>query len=294
MTSPRVNPIIKKDLKVISRSMKYSWGLFAYEAVLALIFLIALSMINTINSYGYVAQNTEIYTAYVAFFPVLAISELCIIAIIIPIITASSISGERERKTMDVLLTTTISSRSIILGKITSAVIRVMMFVIASIPLLSVSFIVGGMSWLSLFEFLILACFFAFFAGSIGIFCSSICKKSITSIILSYVIYFGIYGVSFVPMIFAAVYDSDEALFFTFLLQAGNPVMSFVAFFMKVITGESLASTFYYSNYSLFTSKFGQILFSTGGWLTLSIIVQAAIAALFIWGAAMRIKPGKK
>lgn len=294
MTAPKVNPIIKKDLKVISRSMKYSWGLFAYEAVLALIFFIALSMINTITSYGFVAQNTEIYTAYVAFFPVLAISELCIIAIIVPIITASSISGERERKTLDVLLTTTTTSYAIIRGKITSAVIRVMMFVLASIPLLSVSFIVGGTSWAALFGFLALACFFAFFAGSIGIFCSSICKKSITSIILSYVIYFVIYGISFVPMIFAAIAESEGALFFTFLLQAGNPVMTFIAFFMKAISGESLASMFYYRSGSLFAGKIGQILFSTPGWICISIIVQGGIMAFFIWLSAKRLQPGNK
>ena len=294
MTTPKVNPIIKKDLKVISRSMKYSWGLFAYEAVLALIFFIALSMINTITSYGYVPQNTEIYTAYVAFFPVLSITELGIIAIIIPIITASSISGERERKTLDVLLTTTTSSYSIIFGKVTSAVIRVMMFVIASIPLLSVSFIVGSMSWGALFGFLLLACFFAFFAGSIGIFCSSICKKSITSIILSYVIYFGIYGVSFVPMIFAAVANSEGGLFVTFLIQTGNPVMTFVAFFMKVITGESIASMLYYSNNSLVSGALGRIIFSTPGWLTISLIVQSAIMFFFIWLSARRLQPGNK
>ncbi len=47
----RLNPIVKKDLQVAARSMRISWGLFAYEALLALAFLLALSMIQSMNGY---------------------------------------------------------------------------------------------------------------------------------------------------------------------------------------------------------------------------------------------------
>ena len=42
----RWNPIVKKDLQVTARSMRLSWGLFAYEAVLTITFLLALSAIQ--------------------------------------------------------------------------------------------------------------------------------------------------------------------------------------------------------------------------------------------------------
>jgi len=41
----RLNPIVKKDLRVISRSMKIAWGIFAYEVVLAIIFFFAIYII---------------------------------------------------------------------------------------------------------------------------------------------------------------------------------------------------------------------------------------------------------
>ena len=41
----RINPIVKKDLKVISRSMKIAWGVFIYEMVLALVFFFAMYII---------------------------------------------------------------------------------------------------------------------------------------------------------------------------------------------------------------------------------------------------------
>ena len=149
----KLNPIIKKDLRVTSRSMKLAWELFAYVAILGIIFLLMFSMFR---QYANNIDNTELYQEYVAFFPVLAIAQLGMLALSIPIITASSVSGERERGTLDTLLTTTAGLNSIVFGKMMSAVIRVMIFIIASIPLMAISFMVGGLSWRVLFEFLIL------------------------------------------------------------------------------------------------------------------------------------------
>ena len=36
----RLNPIVKKDVKVQSRSMKICFGVFAYELILALVFFL--------------------------------------------------------------------------------------------------------------------------------------------------------------------------------------------------------------------------------------------------------------
>ena len=95
MFNPFTSPIIKKDLKVISRSMKFSWGLFAYEAVLTVVFLMSLSVMNITSSYSMgIRSNVDIYSGYIYFFPIVGVTELIIIALIVPIITASSISGE--------------------------------------------------------------------------------------------------------------------------------------------------------------------------------------------------------
>ena len=59
----KVNPIVKKDLKVISRSMKYSWGLFAYEAVLGVAFIITMLIIGfDYSSFGGgIRNNIDMY-----------------------------------------------------------------------------------------------------------------------------------------------------------------------------------------------------------------------------------------
>ncbi len=235
----RINPIVKKDLQVSSRSMRLAWGLFGYEAILAIAFLLAMLVIQEDSRSLYSSGN--IYNSMVYLFPVIAIAQICIIALITPIITASSISGEKERQTFDVMLTTAMSPLAIVFGKVTSAVIRIMFYVLGSWPIMALSFGVGGLGWSTLLSYLGTVLLLAVFSGSIGIFCSSICRKSITAVILSFVCYFVVYGMTFLPLLLRFIMgynDGGETL----LALLWNPGAFFEEYFMLNMTGESLLS----------------------------------------------------
>lgn len=194
----RWNPIVKKDLQVTARSMRFSWGLFAYEAVLTMTFLLALTMIQQMSGSFYSSSN--VYSSLIYLFPVLSVAQVCIVALIVPIITASSISGEKERQTFDIMLTTCMSPFSIVLGKVMSAVLRILFFVAAGMPIMALAFVVGGLSWSYLFYFVLTIILLALLSGGIGILSSAICRRSITAVILSYAFYFIIYILTFLPM----------------------------------------------------------------------------------------------
>ena len=169
-----------------------------------------------------------------------------------------------------------------------SAVIRVMIFIIASIPLMAISFMVGGLSWMVLFEFLGLSLVYAIFAGSIGVYCSARCKKTITSVMMSFGLYFVVYALSFVPMIIAAIVFSrsygsalENALKTTFTLQLANPVVNFVVFFLTRLTSEDFLE-------EIFDNIF---LGNSNVWMILSVIVQLLLAWFFLKLAANRINP---
>lgn len=233
----KMNPIVKKDLRVAARSMKFSWGLFAYEMVLALIFLLAMSIIRAeVDSYY---NSTNIYHMMVYLFPVLAVAQVCIVALVVPIITASSISGEKERQTFDIMLTTCMSPFSIVLGKVVSAVIRILFFVAASTPVMALAFVAGGLSWANLFYFLLSIILLSVFSGSIGILCSSFSRRSITAVILSFVIYFVIFVMTFLPVLVMAIAGTDSAGE-SLLPLLFNPAVFFEEFFSWIMTGESL------------------------------------------------------
>ena len=198
----RLNPIIKRDVKVQSRSMKICFGVFAYELILALVFFLALYIIEQNNIY----TSKNIYSDLVALYPALGVTQLIVLGVIVPVRTASAISGERERQTFDIMMTTGMTPFSVIWGKVMTAIIQSMLFVAASLPIMALTFVIGGVPWSYLFWFFAIALLASFFAASIGILCSSICKRSVSAVILSYGFYLIFFIGTLLPAIFYGIY----------------------------------------------------------------------------------------
>ena len=288
----QVNPIVKKDLKVLSRSMKIAWAVFAYEAVLGVVFLFALSILTL--SYRYRYGYLQSYSELQFLFPIIGGTEVGIVALIMPIMTASAISGEKERQTFDILLTTPMKTFNIILGKNLSALLRVMVFIVASIPIMAVSFTLGGLNWIYLFIYLIGIMVFAFFAGAIGIFASTFTRKSIVAIIISYVMYSGFYGITYVPLMIAAILDSvtggvasDALLVFSGVALLINPVMFFIELFWVMLNeGEGMVA-------AIFDSFSVNFFINDIVWLIASAIIIIGIAILIMYFSSRIIDPIK-
>lgn len=277
----RLNPIMKKDIKVTARSMKMAWGLMAYEAILAFLFIIALSALDFESSYDY--QN--IYRELISLFPLIGIAQVSIAALSIPIMTASSISGEKERQTFDIMLTTCLSPRAIVFGKIFSSVAEVMLYVIASIPIMALAFVLGGLSWWTLFLFLVVIFVFATLAGSIGVFCSSISRKSIVSIILAFVGYFLVCFLTVLPLIITLFATRGDDVYDSTIFLLLNPIVFLEEFFMLAMTGESLFSGDY--DYGFFTG----LLAHGPLWCILSGVCMLVLSMFFMLLAARNIDP---
>ncbi|MBD5517150.1 MAG: ABC transporter permease [Lachnospiraceae bacterium] len=285
----RWNPIVKKDLQVTARSMRLSWGLFAYEAVLTMIFLLALSIIQQESGSFYSSGNIYGYLIYL--FPTLSIAQVCIVALVTPILTASAISGEKERQTFDIMLTTCMSPFSIVLGKVMSAVLRILFFVAAGMPIMALAFVVGGLSWSYLFYFVLTIILLSVLSGSIGILCSALCRRSITAVILSYAFYFGVYGLTFLPMILKlyqtdAEYIGESALFLLF-----NPIIFYEEFFMQLMSGESIfgeaGSDFTRDEVGFITYHLSQ----GKAWMFLSAACILLLSVLLLLAAAWKVDP---
>lgn len=302
----RLNPIIKRDVRVQSRSMKICWGVFAYELILALVFFIAMMVIREESQYS----TDNIYSTLIWLYPILAVAQLVILALIVPVRTASAISGEKERQTFDIMMTTSMTPFSIVMGKVMTAIIQSMFFVVASMPIMALSFVVGGMSWSYLFWFLAVAVLMSFFAASIGILCSSLCKRSVSAVIMAYGFYLIFFVATALPILLvqyisysASYYNmmtntsggiiySYEENFFLFLLL--NPVMYLAEFFVRIMTGYSLINDV--PSVTGMTQTRGPInLVAVGNrWMIISTILFLAVSFLFLWLAAKRINPIKK
>ena len=282
----RLNPIVKKDLQVTVRSMRMSWGLFGYEAALTVAFLLALL---AIQGSGYL-RSSNIYSSLVYLFPVVAVVQACVVALYVPIITASSISGEKERQTFDIMLTTCMSPFSIVFGKVISAVLRILFYVAASLPIMALSFVVGGLSWSNLFFYLLALILFSVFAGSVGIMASSFCRKSVGAVLLSFGIYFVIFFITFLPLIYGLIMGRNnmgEAL----LPLLVNPIVFFEECFTHMMMGESL---FGMNGGSFTTSQVGLLTYALARgkvWVLVSAGCILFLSFVFMAVAAWKVNP---
>lgn len=195
-----INPVLKKELKTRMRTWKTPIMLSTYIFILSLfIFFI---FIETFSSYryaiGFRLENLKDVYVWVV------IIQLALITFIVPAITSGSISGERERRTFDLLICTKLSSLSIILGKLSASLSQVILLLFVSLPILGILFLFGGFSPGNIFViFMFFLCTSIFF-GSVGIFTSSMFKRSITSTVASYLIILFFLGGTYIIVLMLA------------------------------------------------------------------------------------------
>ena len=119
-----INPVYKKELKTSVRSMKIALTLLAYNGLLALIGLISFYALFESARY-----NGMDHGLILMIYAILVVMEFGLILFVIPAYTSSAISGERERQTLEILLTTSMKPSQIIRGKLFSSISTVLLLV---------------------------------------------------------------------------------------------------------------------------------------------------------------------
>lgn len=112
--------------------------------------------------------------------------QLVLVVFLSPAFTAGAISGERERKTIDLLITTLLPPHSLVLGKLISALAYIILLILAALPIQSLALMFGGIVLSEVIIGTILLLITALVAGSVGIFVSSLMRSSIASTVLTY------------------------------------------------------------------------------------------------------------
>jgi ABC-type transport system involved in multi-copper enzyme maturation permease subunit len=127
-------------------------------------------------------------------FTALLMLETLLVVALAPAFTAGTISLEREKQTLDLLATTPISSLSIVVGKLLSALTYLFILIFASIPMTAVVFVFGGVSPDDVVRGYIVLFATAIGLGSVGLFFSALMKRTQAATIASY------FGVLFVTL----------------------------------------------------------------------------------------------
>jgi ABC-2 type transport system permease protein len=115
----------------------------------------------------------------------LALGMICFIT---PALTAGAISGEHERQTFDLLMATPLHPASILFGKLVASLGYVVLLILAAVPLVSLSFVFGGVATIDMIQSLLLLVGYTLTFGVIGLFFSTLLHRTALATVLSYVV----------------------------------------------------------------------------------------------------------
>jgi ABC-type transport system involved in multi-copper enzyme maturation permease subunit len=180
------NPLIVKELRGRMRG--------ARAFVVLSIYLLLLSCFTSIIYYAFSASSsgpggaTAMADAGKVIFYSVIVIEIFMVSFVTPGFTSGAISGEKERKTFEVLRTTLLPAHKVVSGKFSSALTYMVLLILAAVPLESLAFVLGGVVVAELVLALVILCVAAFFFASVGLFFSSVMRSTLAATILTYVV----------------------------------------------------------------------------------------------------------
>ena len=177
------NPVVLKELRGRMRGNRAFIILTVHLSLMSLFTLLLYwaYTASTGNTYGPSSQ----YAGKVVFAGIVGI-ELFIVCFIAPAFTAGTISGEREKQTYELLRTTLLPARSLVLGKLISALSFIVLLLVAAIPLKSLAFLLGGVAPEEVVISLVLLLATTLASGSVGIFFSTVMRRTLGASVLTY------------------------------------------------------------------------------------------------------------
>ncbi|HTE20137.1 MAG TPA: ABC transporter permease subunit, partial [Armatimonadota bacterium] len=155
------------------------------------------------------------------------IAQAIMVALITPAITSGAVTIEREQRSYELLVTTPLRPADLIRGKLTAAVSFVVLLLTASLPLVSLSFLVGGVSPAEIFFSYVIVALSAYVYGCIGIFWSATLRTTAAATVVTYLTVLSIFVLTLFPGILAQeASNSGVRGASVFPFQSINPVMA--------------------------------------------------------------------
>ena len=139
--APSANPVLQRECLTLLRSRKAYLLLAAYVICSAGVVLAAWPGAAA-RAVGGLTQG-EVARELLSFFH---LAQSLLVAVIMPAILAPSFAGEKERATFDLVLTTPLTGVQLVLGKVLTAYAFLLLLLVASLPVVLLGHVLGGLS----------------------------------------------------------------------------------------------------------------------------------------------------
>lgn len=178
------NPVFLKELRGRMRGSRAFVVLTFYLALLGaftgLMYLAVAESAMTVSGQSNVGEiGRTLFVSIVAI-------EMLLVSFIAPAFTAGAISGEREHQTFDLLRTTLLGPASFVLGKLLSAMLYVLLLLLAAVPLQSIAFFFGGVAETEVILSFVILIVTALLFSTVGIFFSARSHRTLSASVLTY------------------------------------------------------------------------------------------------------------
>lgn len=178
------NPVAFKEMRSRMRGGRAFTILAVYVGILCAALMLILSVAwneysrdMTVQAAAEIGRGT---------FMTLALVQLALVALMAPAFTSGTITLEREQLTLDLLRLTRLTSRDILWGKLLSSLSYLGILIAASVPVASLCFLMGGVSPEEMLAVYALTASVALLMGTIGLFFSTVSRKTSAAGAVSY------------------------------------------------------------------------------------------------------------
>jgi len=188
------NPVLRRELLTALRSNK--------AFVLHFIFLFVLTVVVYLAwPLDVIATRSERARQL---FSIFGQGQLVLLSVLAPAFSASALALEKEKRTIDLLLTSPIRPHTILLGKYLNSVLYLFLLVLSTAPMVSVCVWLPGMAIFEAAGLYVLLMSVAACFGMIGLTCSTFFHRTQASLSITYLV---VLPLAMVLLVFANVFD---------------------------------------------------------------------------------------
>lgn len=243
-----VNPVLAREIRQRMRGPRASIILTLYLVVLSLIVWTLYAGASQSQDAAFGGPSAEQVAGLGrSVFQTLLFFVLLLVCFIVPGVSAGAIAGERERQTLVPLQVTMLGPMSIVVGKLVASVAFMALLIVATLPLVGIAFVLGGVEPLEVLKGTAMVLVVAAVIASLSVLCSTITRRTQGATVLAYGLVLLILVGSFLAFGAQAVFLGGEgAVRHQWVLQA-NPLMAVADVLdddADVLTGGSSFSPF--------------------------------------------------
>ncbi|MGC4006792.1 MAG: ABC transporter permease [Pirellulales bacterium] len=175
------NPVLQRELLVNLRTWRTFALLFAYNALLGLVVVLAWPQEQRVN----LSVNPEKAKNLVNLF---FLGQYMLVSMMAPSFAAGAITGEKERKTYESLLASPLRPAAIVLGKLLASLAHLAVLMLTSLPIVMLCLPLGGVSLYEVLTVYLGLMLSVMLFGMISVACSAYFQRTSSALVVSYLL----------------------------------------------------------------------------------------------------------